>query len=284
MRLTWFGGKKPGDVKTAYYLSVLVVIGAVFSHRMAVRLSGTEPVHWATWPVLALVVWAIYTADRLLDIRKANGPTTPRHQFHRNNADLLWRIVAGAAVFAGGLALFLPGGVIQFGVVLVLVCAAYVLLVFQLPARHPALLLKEPLVALLFSAGIWGSVWAQRPTVSGIEIAESVLFTLIAGQNLLLFSVFEWRESPQQSLFSIATAWGFGTCDVVLRWLTVLVVIGAISLCFLTDDRFTQRAALMLALMSTVLYAIQRYPVWFLKNERYRWLGDLVFWMPVLVL
>ena len=271
-------------MKTAYYLSVLVVIGAVFSHRMAVRLSGTEPVHWATWPVLALVVWAIYTADRLLDVRKTNAPFTPRHQFHRDNESLLWRVVAGAAVLAAVLGLFLPDGVIRFGVVLGLMCAAYVLIVFQLPARHPVLLLKEPFVALLFSAGIWGSVWTQRPTLTGIEIAEFVLFTLIASQNLLLFSVFEWRESPQQSVFSIATAWGFGTCDIVLRWLTVLVVVGAVSLCFLTDDRFSQRAALILALMSTVLYAIQRYPVWFLRNERYRWLGDLVFWMPVLVL
>ncbi len=285
IRLTLFGGKKRGsNVKTAYYLSLSVVIGAVFSHRMAVRLSGTEPVHWATWPVLALAVWAIYTADRLLDVRKADAPNTPRHQFHRNNADLLWRVVAGAAVLASGLAVFLPGGVIRFGMVLGLVCAAYVLIVFQLPARHPALLLKEPLVALLFSAGIWGSVWTQRPTLTGIEIAEFVLFLLICAQNLLLFSVFEWRESPQRSVFSLATAWGFDACDTVLRWLTVFVVIGAISVCFLTDDRFAQRAALILGLMSGVLYAIQRYPVWFLKNERYRWLGDLVFWMPVLVL
>ncbi len=281
-------------MKTAYYLSVPVVIGAVFSHRMAVRLSEIQPadstlppvapVHWATWPVLALVVWAIYTADRLLDIRKADAPTTPRHQFHRNNAGLLWGVVAGAGVLAAGLGLFLPGGVIRFGVVLGLICAAYVLIVFQLPARHPALLLKEPLVALLFSAGIWGSVWTQRPAVSGVELAEAGLFLLICAQNLLLFSVFEWRETPQRSVFSLATAWGLGTCDVVLRWLTVVVVVGAISLCFLTDDRFAQRAALILALMSTALYAIQRYPVWFLKNERYRWLGDLVFWMPVLVL
>lgn len=251
---------------------------------MAVRLSGPEPVHWATWPVLALVVWIIYTTDRLLDSRKADEPTTPRHQFHRDHADLLWRVVAGAALVAALLALFLPGGVIRFGVVLGLVCAAYVLIVSQLPTRHPALLLKEPLVDLLFSIGIWGCVWTQRPVLSGIEMAEFVLFTLTAGQNLLLFSVFEWRESPQRSVFSLATAWGFGTCDVVLRWLTVVVVMGAISLCFLTNDRFAQRSALILAMMSMVLYVIQRYPAWFLKNERYRWLGDLVFWMPALVL
>jgi hypothetical protein len=280
-----FGSKKHGsEVKTAYYLSIPVVIGAVFSHRMAVRLAGPDPVHWATWPVLALVVWAIYTADRLLDIRKPNGADTPRHRFHRQHAKRLWQVVVGALVVAGGLALFLPGGVIRFGVVLALICAGYVLVVFQLPARHWALLLKEPLVAVLFSAGVWGSVWAQRPTVSGIEIATAALFTAIACQNLLLFSVFELRETPQRTAFSLATAWGVERCETTLRWLTIVLIISSLSVCFLTEDRFTQRTALILGLMSIALFGIGQYPVWFLKNERYRWLGDLVFWMPALVL
>jgi hypothetical protein len=36
--------------------------------------------------------------------------------------------------------------------------------------------------------------------------------------------------------------------------------------------------------MSLVLYAIQRYPAYFLKNNRYRFIGDAVFWLPALVL
>jgi hypothetical protein len=55
-------------------------------------------------------------------------------------------------------------------------------------------------------------------------------------------------------------------------------------LCFITTDRFAQRSALMLGLMSLTLYGIQRYPAYFLQHERYRWLGDGVFWLPALVL
>jgi hypothetical protein len=40
----------------------------------------------------------------------------------------------------------------------------------------------------------------------------------------------------------------------------------------------------MLGLMSLTLYGIQRYPAYFLRHERYRWLGDGVFWLPALVL
>lgn len=276
-------------LRTVYYLNFLVVVGAVLSNRMAARLSDVEPIHWATSVVLALVVFIIYTVDRLLDVRKYNAdkssqPLTERHRFHRRHATLLWRAVAIAALVALGLTFVLPGSVIKFGIVLGGICAAYVGVVFRLPARHPALLLKEPLVAILYTAGIWGSVWVQRPTVSRVDVAECLMFAGIAFQNLLLFAVMEQYEAPDQSIFSLATAWGQERCLLVLRWLTVGVVVAGFLLCFLTNDRFAQRSALMLGVMSLTLYGIQRYPNYFLKNERYRWLGDSVFWMPALVL
>ena len=272
-------------IRNAYYLSFPVVIGAVLSNRMATRLSGVDPVYWATPVVLALVVFMIYTVDRLLDVRKPGmGRLTARHRFHYQNAFLLWWVVIGAAVLVLILTFFLPGAVIKFGLVLGGICAAYVAAVFRLPARHPALLLKEPLVAVLYAAGVWGSVWVQRPTITGIDIAQFLMFMGIAFQNLLLFAVMEQLETPDQPLFSLATVWGADRCDLMLRWLTFGIVATGFVLCFLTNDRFAQRSALMLALMSVSLYGIQRYPAYFLKNERYRWLGDAVFWMPALVL
>ena len=291
-------------IRNAYYLSIPVVLGAVLSNRMATRLSDVEPVHWATPLVLALAVFIIYTVDRLLDVQKLRTrtaastlaaavpvvqPLTPRHQFHRDHAPLLWRVVAGAAGLALILLFFLPGSVIKFGLLLGGCCAAYVALVYRLPAGHPALLLKEPLVAVLYSVGIWGSVWAQRPRVTGVEIAEFLMFVGIAFQNLLLFAVMEERErtaAPKSGTpeVSLATAWGEARCDTILRWLTFGVAATGLTLCFVTDDRFAQRSAIMLALMSLTLYGIQRYPAYFLRNERYRWLGDGVFWFPALVL
>ena len=273
-----------------------MVIGAVLSNRMATRLSDVDALHWSTPFVLALVVFIIYTVDRLLDVQKdpTRQPSTARHRFHRQHAPLLWRLVIGACLLTGVLVFFLPGSVIRFGLLLGAVCAAYVGAVFRLPAHHPALLLKEPLVAVLYSAGVWGSVWVQRPSVCWIDMVEGLLFTAIAFQNLLLFAVMEQLEANGQSkrqstqpavrLFSLATYWGLAACDRILRWLTFGIMITSFVLCFLTNDRFAQRSALMLALMSLTLYGIQRYPAYFLKNERYRWLGDGVFWMPALVL
>ena len=268
------------------------MLGAVLSNRLATRLSDVDPIHWATPLVLALAVFCIYTADRLLDVRKPGQLLTPRHAFHRAHATVLWQAVIGAALLGGGLAFWLPGPVIRFGVALGIICAGYVAAVFRLPARHPALLAKEPLVAVLYSAGIWGSVWVQRNTTTGTELAEGLMFMAIAGQNLLLFSVMENRESDaagRKTDFSLAMVWGIPRCEAMLTWLTAGVVVAAFAVCFVTDEpgggpRFAERSAIMLAVMSLVLYVIQRNPAYFARHERYRWLGDAVFWLPALVL
>ncbi len=264
------------------------MLGAVLSNRLATRLSDVDPVHWATPIVLALAVFCIYTVDRLLDVRKPGQPLTPRHAFHRAHAMLLWQAVAVAAILGLVLTFFLPGSVVRFGVALGVICVGYVAAVYRLPARHPALLAKEPLVAVLYSAGVWGSVWVQRSVTTGTEITEGLMFMTIALQNLLLFSVMETRE-PGKHDFSLAVAWGIARCEAIMSWLTAGVVLAAFAICFVTDEpgggpRFAERSAIMLAIMSVVLYVIQRYPAYFAKKERYRWLGDAVFWLPGLVL
>ncbi|QJW88945.1 hypothetical protein HNV11_05875 [Spirosoma taeanense] len=272
------------SLRNAYYLSFPVVMGAILSNRMASRLSDVEPVHWATPIVLALAVFLIYTVDRLLDVQKPDRPLTSRHRFHYQHAPLIWRAVAAASGLALILTFVLPGSVVKFGLVLGGICAAYLGAVFRLPARHPALLMKEPLVALLYTAGIWGSVWVQRPVVTGVEIAEAFMFAGIAFQNLLLFAVMENQERPQQPEFSLATAWGETHCRAIIGWLALIITATALTICFVTSDRFAQRAGLMLGVMSLTLFSMQRYSAYFLKNERYRWLGDGVFWLPALVL
>lgn len=265
------------------------MLGAVLSNRLAARLSDVDPIHWATPVVLALVVYIIYTADRLFDVRKLGSKTplselTARHRFHRLHETQLWWSIIGAGLVALVLVFFLPWSVIEFGLILGVVCAAYIAVVFSLPQRHPSLLLKEPLVAVLYTAGVWGSVWVQRPSISGTDITQGLMFMAVAFQNLLLFAVMEELEHAKQADFSLATYWGLETSKTVLTVITVLIVGTALTLCFIVDDRFAQRSALMLGLMSLILYVIQRFPNRFVKHERYRWLGDAVFWFPALVL
>ena len=80
------------------------------------------------------------------------------------------------------------------------------------------------------------------------------MFAGIAFQNLLLFAVMEQLETPDQPAFSLATAWGLERCGQLLGWLALAIVLTGFGLCFLIADRFAQRSALMLSLMSLTLY------------------------------
>ncbi|GAB3342022.1 hypothetical protein GCM10027299_56500 [Larkinella ripae] len=274
-------------LQTAHYLSLDVVIGAVFAHIMVARLpDGHRPVDWATTVLLGICVFVIYAADRLYDARKgllARTQLTARHRFHAENRLVLLRVLMGLAAICVILLFWLPKSVILFGTGLALIAGAYVWGVSRLPASNRKLIWKEPAVTLVYTVGVWGSSWAQKPTIGWSEIGLGVLFLLIVFQNLLLFSVMEAYEFPDSS-FSLATTWGFDRSDVVLRTLTVVVTVLALVLFFLSGERFAQRAAVIEGLMSAVLYAIQRYPTRFLANERYRWIGDGIFWLPVLIL
>lgn len=274
-------------LQTAHYLNLDVVAGAVFSHIMVARLpDGRRPVDWATTVLLGICVFIIYTVDRLYDVRKGQktrSKLTPRHQFHAENQVVLIRTVLILTAVCVILLFWLPKSVIWFGTILALVSGAYVWGVSRLPASNRKLVWKEPAVTLLYTVGVWGSSWAQKPTIGWAEIGLGVLFLLIVFQNLLLFSVMEAQEFPDTS-FSLATLWGAGRSDVILRTFTVVITVLALVIFFLADDRFAQRAAVIEGLMSAVLYAIQRYPKAFLTNERYRWIGDGVFWLPVLIL
>ncbi|MFC5409829.1 hypothetical protein ACFPMF_10955 [Larkinella bovis] len=274
-------------LQTAHYLSLDVVVGAVVSHIMAARLpDGNRPVDWATTVLLGICVFLIYAADRLYDIRKATfsqAPLTARHRFHAENRRLLLRVLMGLVAVCVILIFWLPKSVILFGSALALISGAYLWIVSRLPVANKKLAWKEPTVTLLYTVGVWGSSWAQKPTLGWSEIGLGLLFLLIVFQNLLLFSVMEAYEFPDSS-FSLATIWGFDKSDAALRTLAVVITVLALVIFFLADDRFAQRAAVIEGAMSAVLYAIQRYPNQYLTNERYRWIGDGIFWLPVLIL
>ncbi|MGA0559830.1 hypothetical protein ACO2Q8_24425 [Larkinella sp. VNQ87] len=274
-------------LQKAHYLSLDVVIGAVLSHILVARLpNGRQPVDWATTILLGICVFIIYTADRLYDVQKGlptRATLPPRHRFHAENRPVLLKVLLGLVAVCLILVFWLPKSVIWFGLALGLASGGYVWAVSRLPVSNQKLVWKEPVVTVLYTVGVWGSSWAQKPVLGWSEIGLGLLFLLIVFQNLLLFSVMETYEFPHGS-FSLATLWGVDRSDVVLRTLTGVITVLALVIFFLADDRFAQRAAVIEGLMSAVLYAIQRYPNRFLKNERYRWIGDGVFWLPVLIL
>lgn len=70
-------------------LNLDVVLGAVVSALYFAKLFDTK-VNVFGIITLGLTVWLIYTADRLLDVKRMTTiPTTERHKFHQKNYSTL---------------------------------------------------------------------------------------------------------------------------------------------------------------------------------------------------
>jgi hypothetical protein len=266
-----------------HYLSFDVVIGSVLCYYVASRLpDGTNAPDPRTALVLGLAVWVIYTLDRLLDIRKPATSETARHAFHRTHQRVLTGAVAGAAVGAGVLAWGLPAAVWRMGLVLSTFTAAYLLLVSRLAARSVGQLWKEPLTALLFTAGIWGAALSPHAVVPWPDVVLALLFGVLVFQSLLLYSWFEAHDPRAQTVTLVswlhpepAAALAEGLALGVGTVVTIVSLIGV--------EHYQQRFLFILLGMTAVHGLLVRYRPFFQQNDRYRIVGELVFWLPGLL-
>lgn len=270
---------------TAHLVSLDVALGAVASNLM-VKCLLNAPIHSMGGTILlGSAVFLIYTLDRLGDVRRLTvTPITPRHRFHFQHQKLLWRIVITGTLLSGFAALtWLPRQVIVFGVGLGVLVALYLLLVYLLGQRGKKWFHKEPLVAVLYTAGVWGSVFAIAEVLSPLDGLLATVFMLIAFQNLLLFALFELETDLRKQERSLPAHWGPNTTKKVLNSLFGAIV----ALIFLSATMATEAVewkvlGVELA-MTCILFWLSCYPAFFRQQERYRWIGDGVFLLPVLV-
>jgi hypothetical protein len=273
-KISWRGG---------HYLSLDVVLGTVLSYAAASRLpDGTTPFSGLTALVLGLTVWTIYTLDRLLDIRKPSALVTARHDFHRQHERWLWWAVGGTGLLAGVLSFWLPAAIWRWGLGLGLFTAGYLWVVSRLSGRNVGQVLKEPLTALIYTAGIWGAALAPHPVVTWPDVVLTLLYGVLVFQSLLIYSWFEahestetvtlvtWLEPEPAAALAEGLAVGIGA---------VVVVVSLIGV-----EHYQQRFLFVELGMTAVHGLLVRYRAFFGENARYRIVGEVVFWLPGLLL
>ena len=267
----------------ARYLSLDVALGAVVSAWAIWKLpDGQQVPSGLSILVLGLAVLVIYTLDRLLDVRKADQPATPRHAFHAQHQALLWKILIGVAATAFLLSYLIPSAVAFFGLKLAGLVAIYLFLVSRLPHRNAAQYAKEPVTALLYAAGVWGPVFAMHSPAGWTDWTLCAMFGGVALQNLLLFSLYEARLMPGAN--NLSTRWGAGFSADVLMVVFLLVSVGGVFIGIWADFPYQRRMSLVIWAMSGILWGMTFRKDFFARNERYRWLGDGVFLLMGLLL
>jgi len=208
---------------------------------------------------MALAVWMLYAADRLLDTRPDTRPDTrsirpeqeleERHYFHRvNGRAFVVGIVAGAIVlatllpglFAESLHLYLILGAMLF---------AYFVLIHS--AASSRRLPKEVAVGVFFSAATFIPTVARRPELRLALCPAAVLFALLCSLNCLF--IYAW-EHP---LASPSTHPATRIALRVLPALTIAAAIAGIAL-LLADPLLSGQISAACALSATSLLIVHR--------------------------
>ncbi|MGA9885802.1 MAG: hypothetical protein WBQ34_18960 [Candidatus Acidiferrales bacterium] len=178
----------------------------LFSRALGVRVPRAETA------VLAMAVWLIYVADRVLDSfgESEREPLAPRHRFYRDYRAAFVAPFCAILLLAAWIAWTRLGEhTLRAGVVLSAMVAAYLVVVHLSGRRAQHWFPKELAVALLFCAGTCLPAIARIGEPTAPEIATFVAFVLVAWMNTALIEYAEWatlRERGAEPPAALTTA------------------------------------------------------------------------------
>jgi hypothetical protein len=251
-------------------LSIDVALGAACSALFFGKLLGVRilPVGLIS---LGLTVWIIYTVDHLQDARKVKAnASTPRHRFHQQHFGVLRNTVLVAVIINAVIVFFVRKPVFYGGIVLVLVVLVYLLA--HRFIRFP----KEIFIAMLYTAGVLlPSVAVTTIGVRDWPWIIIIQFALIALLNLLMFSWFDAASDRRDGNTSFVTLAGERTSRLLIWTLLVISF-------FLTAFSRPVDAGVMMAGMNAVLLMIFANALFFSRAERFRLIGDAIFFIPLI--
>ncbi len=266
----------------ASILSLDVAAGAVCCSAMFARqMHVTTP--WQTYFVLGGSVWLIYTLDHLLDAFHKPLLLTPRHRFHQQH----WKMLLGVSLLllmaTAWLAFTqLPGLLIRFGVLVGFCLLVYLVITHFLPIPY---FFKEGWVAVLYTAGVWGSVAAQALVIRQIDWLTGLAFSVILLQQAMMLAWYETEDDTRQQMLSLVQQ---RASHQLHSWLKILIFAGIAVLvagfAFFSDTILDRSVWLTLAGIAGVWAAITWFPAFFRPHYLYRLLSDGMLLLPAWVL
>jgi hypothetical protein len=168
---------------------VAVLWLTLFSHALRVRVPRTE------MAVLAMAVWLIYVADRILDSFRESErkPLALRHRFYREYRAAFVAPFCAVLLIAAWIAWTrLDARTLRDGVALSAMVAFYFGIVHLSGSRVQQWFPKELAVAVLFCAGTCLPVFARVGRPSGPDLGAFAVFVLVAWMNTALIEHTEW--------------------------------------------------------------------------------------------
>jgi len=179
--------------------------------------------------VLALLCWAIYLADRLLDARSAATQLQPRHHFHWRHRRLFLPLAMAAVLVALALVLAdMPATALSRNLLLALAALLYFAGVHTPTHLAPARLApKELLVAIIFTLACVIPVWARA--ASPIPLLPAIAaFILLAWLNCHAIETWDsHRRSSRAPSLALAAACALAAIQFPLQPRTAALLASA---------------------------------------------------------
>ncbi len=267
--------------------SLDVVTGAVASGIFFINIFDVKmPLWW--WFVLPTSVWVVYTLDHVLDGLKAKQKelSIDRHIYHfKNKKVLLLMIGIIVAINTIIVLFFMPFKMILWGAILLFLLGLYFIINIYLFGNNKFLTQKEFAIAVFYVAGVMlGPLFYKTGYPETWQIILTVVFVLLVWIEGIMASWFDYENDLHDGNISFAVIFGKRKTRYFLIFLIIMTfLLLKVTVFFITD--FRQFAALIVeALMNLSLLLILLNPGIMKKGERYRVFGEMVFWLPFLLL
>lgn len=267
--------KSAGDLyRIINALSLDVATGAVICALFFVRLFHAHVLPQGL-AALGIAVWIVYTADHLLDARRlTSAASTFRHAFHQQHSRLLIFLLGVACGIEFILLFFLRKPVFYNGLWLGVGVVLYVLINQWLKY------FKEFTIALLYCGGVLlPALSLKESNLQQLDIYFILQFLIIVITNLILFSWMDYENDLKDHHRSLVTLIGK---EKVKRILWILFVLFSILIPFTFSIEIIP--VLILFAMQLTLFLIFLFAEYFKMNERFRYVGDAIFFLPVIIL
>jgi hypothetical protein len=263
-------------------LSLNVVFGAIICSAMFWKLpDGAGQLDGASLLLLGVCTWIIYIADRLWDLKIYPSAPTIRHNYHKKQQYNLSVLLILLVTMAVVLCFLIPIKIFWYGVIISSCLGLYFLILNKFMKTTKMQWLKEPTTAVCYTLAVVGIAFVNHSSINASSWILAFMFFLIASQNLLLFSYFEKFSHP--NIKNTVDLFGQLSSKRLVRILGFLVLFLAIFL-FSSGWQYIHKVGLILAIMSQILSFMLAKTDFFLKNDSYRWVGDGVFILPILIL
>jgi 4-hydroxybenzoate polyprenyltransferase len=268
--------------------SLDVVIGALATGYFFTKIMEiTMPSWW--WVILSGSVWVMYTVDHLLDgikIKNMASVAIFRHFYHAENKKILAFVVLLVSTFILIIVVIAaPAQLLKEGLFLVGLITLYFLVIHFTGRTKFFLFQKELTVAVIYVTGI---LLGPLTLMNGnLELWQNVLiiaFILLTWAEGIMASWYDYENDLHDGHNSFATLFGLARTKLFLIFLhSSIFLLLLINLFWLKTSKHWLPTVILGAMNGLVLFILLK-PELFRKNERFRILGEMIFWVPFVLL